>query len=66
MHANIQNAEPINVTVINSGVIPKTLIKPGALENPIVLNNSPWSLFVFGPPKVLHQQINYVSPHIPT
>ena len=39
MQANIQNAEPIKVTVIKSGVTPKTLIKPGALENPIVLNN---------------------------
>ena len=46
MHASIQNDEPINVTVINSGVIPKILINPGALEKPIVLNNSPWSLFV--------------------
>ena len=30
MQANIQNEEPINVTVINSGVIPKILIIPGA------------------------------------
>ena len=36
-----RNAEPTNVTVINSGVTPKTLISPGALENPIVLKSSP-------------------------
>ena len=41
MQANIQNAEPIKVTVINSGVTPKTLIRPGALEKPIVLKSSP-------------------------
>ena len=41
IQASIQKAEPINVTVINSGVIPKTLINPGALEKPIVLNSSP-------------------------
>ena len=41
MQASIQNAEPMKVTVIKSGVTPKTLIKPGALEKPIVLNNSP-------------------------
>ena len=32
--------------VIRSGVIPKTLIRPGAEEKPIVLNSSPWSAFV--------------------
>ena len=26
--------------------MPKILIKPGALEKPMALNNSPWSLFV--------------------
>ena len=41
IQANIQKADPTNVTVINSGVTPKTLIKPGALENPIVLKSSP-------------------------
>ena len=46
MQANIQNEEPINVTVINSGVKPNILIIPGALEKPIVLSSSPWSLFV--------------------
>ncbi len=46
IQANIQKDEPMKVTVINSGVKPKTLIKPGALEKPIVLNNSPWSLLV--------------------
>ena len=39
MQANIQNAEPIKVTVIMSGLKPKILIIPGALENPIALNN---------------------------
>ena len=51
MQASIQKAEPINVTVINSGVIPNTLINPGALEKPIVLKSSPWLLFVLTPPK---------------
>ena len=41
MHANIQKAEPIKVTVIKSGVIPKTLINPGELEKPIVLKSTP-------------------------
>ena len=41
MQASIQNADPIKVTVINSGVTPKTLISPGALEKPMVLKSSP-------------------------
>tara|TARA_B110000285_G_scaffold199350_1_gene232465 strand:+ start:461 stop:586 length:126 start_codon:yes stop_codon:yes gene_type:complete len=40
MQANIHRAEPINVTVINSGVKPNTLIIPGALENPIALKSA--------------------------
>ena len=53
MQASIQNADPIKVTVINSGVKPKTLIKPGALENPIVLKSSPWLLLVLVSPNNL-------------
>ena len=45
---NIHIPAPIKVMLINSGVKPKTLISPGALEKPIVLNNSPWSDLVVG------------------
>ena len=30
------------------GMIPKILRRPGALEKPMVLNNSPWSALVCG------------------
>ena len=42
---------PKKTIAINSGVKPKTLIKPGALENPIVLSNCPWSACVDGSEK---------------
>ena len=48
MQANIQNAEPINVTVIKSSLKPNILIMPGALENPIARKSANWVVFVFG------------------
>ena len=47
MQANIQNADPIKVTVIKSSLKPKTLIIPGALENPIALKRANCVVFVF-------------------
>ena len=39
--AKIQNCVRKMIGITNSGVTPKTLIKPGALETPIVLKSSP-------------------------
>ena len=47
MQASIQNADPINVTVINSSLKPKTLIIPGALENPMALKRANCVVLVF-------------------
>ena len=47
MQANIQNADPINVTVIRSSLKPKILIIPGALEKPIALKRANWVVLVF-------------------
>ena len=48
MQANIHKADPINITVISSGVKLKALIIPGALENPIALKRAAWVVLVFG------------------
>ena len=48
MQANIHKAEPIKVTVISSGLKLKTLIIPGALENPIARKRAACVVLVFG------------------
>ena len=48
MQTNIQNADPMNVTVIKSSLKPKILIIPGALENPIALKSANCVVLVFG------------------
>ena len=47
MQTNIQNDEPMKVTVIKSSLKPNILIIPGALEKPIALKSANCVVFVF-------------------